>query len=329
MEKTYVIGAGSWGTAFSYHLARKGLKVKLWVREEELFNEILKKKENLRFLPGFKLPDKIEPFNELSTLRGYSNEIVFLAVPTKFLRNVLRHFPIRPKKVVNLAKGIEVKTLSRMSDVVREELGMVDYAVLSGPSFAIEVAGGNPTVVVVASENAGFAKEVQNIVSDRFLRAYTTDDVLGVELCGAIKNVIAIAAGAVDGLGFGYNTLAALIVRGIAEMKRLVVAMGGKPETVAGIAGMGDLILTATGKLSRNRKVGFELGRGKSLEEILSSMKMVAEGVETSMAIMKLAEKFSVEMPISHKVFEVLFDGKPPIKAIEELMTRKLKDENE
>ncbi len=329
MERIIVIGAGSWGTAFSYHLARKGLKINLWVREPELYNEIKSKRENTWFLPGVKLPPEIRPFNDLEFLKKEQDAIVFLAVPSKYMRDVLRNFPVRPGFVVSLTKGIEASTLSRMSDVVREELGMVNYAVISGPSFAREVAAGSPTVILVASRERGFAEKIQNLISDRYLRAYTSDDVLGVEMCGAIKNVIAIAAGTVDGLGFGHNTLAALIVRGIAEMKRLVNAMGGQPETVSGIAGVGDLVLTATGKLSRNRKVGYELGQGRDLEEILSSMKMVAEGVETSRAIVRLAEKYSVEMPISEKVFEVLFKGKSPKQAIIELMTRRLKGENE
>ncbi len=329
MEGIYIIGAGSWGTAFSYHLARKGIKVKLWVREKELFEKIKNERENTWFLPGFKLNEKIEPFNDLSLFSEQPPELTFLAVPTKYMRSVLRKFPARPKVVVNLSKGIEVETLARMSEVIREELGMVEYAVLSGPTFALEVAEGNPTVVVVASKKYELAKKVQEIVSDQYLRAYTSDDVLGVELCGAVKNVIAIAGGAVEGLGFGHNTLAALIVRGIAEMKRIANAMGANPETISGIAGVGDLVLTATGNLSRNRKVGYELGKGKSLKEVLSSMKMVAEGIETSKAIVKLAGKYGVEMPISEKMVEVVFGGKNLKKALKELMTRKLKMENE
>lgn len=329
MERIIVVGAGSWGTAFSYHLARKGLEVNLWVRETNLFREINEKRENSWFLPGVKLPSRIKPFHDIEFLKKNQDAIVFLAVPSKYMRDVLRAFPVRPGYIVSLAKGIEASTLSRMSDVVREELGMVDYAVISGPSFAKEVAAGSPTVILVASKEKEFARKIQSLISDKHLRAYTSDDVLGVEMCGAIKNVIAIAAGAVDGLGFGHNTLAALIVRGIAEMKRLVSAMGGEAHTVSGIAGVGDLVLTATGKLSRNRRVGYELGQGKSLAEILSAMKMVAEGIETSRAVVRLAEKYGVEMPISEKVVEVLFKGKSPKQAITELMTRRLKEENE
>ena len=325
MERIYVIGAGSWGTAFAQHLARKGLEVNLWVREEEVLREIEEKRENSIFLPGVKLSPNIKPFSDLSLLEP--SGIYFVAVPSKFVRGVLRKFPARPEFAVSLTKGIEEETLAPMSQVFREELGKLDYAVLSGPSFALEVAQGSPTVVVVASQNREFARRIQTLVSDEYLRAYTSEDVLGVELCAAVKNVLAIAAGAVSGLGFGHNTLAALIVRGIAEMRRFVVAMGGEPETVAGIAGVGDLVLTTTGALSRNRRVGYELGRGKRLEEILKGMKMVAEGITTSKAVLSLAKKLAVEMPITEKVVEVLWEGKPPSQAVKELMLRRLKSE--
>ncbi len=325
MERIYVIGAGSWGTAFSYHLARKGLHVNLWVREEDVYRQIKEERENRLFLPGIKLPENIRPFQDFSELSPEG--IYFLAVPSRFVREVLRQFPIRPLYLVSLTKGIEEPTLATMSQVVREELGKLDYAVLSGPSFAREVAQGSPTVVVVASWSQDFALRVQSLVSDEYLRAYTSGDVLGVELCAAVKNVLAIAAGAVSGLGLGHNTLAALIVRGIAEMRRFVVAMGGSPETVSGIAGVGDLVLTATGALSRNRRVGYELGKGKSLEEILRGMRMVAEGITTSRAVLSLAERVGVEMPITEKVVEVLWEGKKPSLALRELMLRRLKSE--
>ena len=325
MERIYVIGAGSWGTAFAHHLARKGHEVNLWVREEKVLKEIQNKGENSTFLPGIKLPPGIKPFSDLSLLEP--SGIYFVAIPSKFVRGVLRNFPVRPEFTVSLTKGIEEETLAPMSQVFREELGKLDYAVLSGPSFALEVAQGSPTVVVVASRNREFARKIQSLVSDEHLRAYTSEDVLGVELCAAVKNVLAIAAGAVSGLGFGHNTLAALIVRGIAEMRRFVVSMGGQPETVAGIAGVGDLVLTTTGALSRNRRVGYELGRGRKLDEILKDMKMVAEGITTSRAVLSLARKLGVEMPITEKVVEVLWEGKPPSRAVKELMLRRLKSE--
>ncbi len=325
MERIYVIGGGSWGTAFSYHLARKGLYVNLWVREEDVYRQIKEEKENRVFLPGVKLPDNIIPFQDFSGLDPEG--IYFLAVPSRFARGVLRLLPVRPLYLVSLTKGIEESTLATMSQVVREELGKLDYAVLSGPSFAREVAQGSPTVVVVASQSEDFARRVQFLVSDEYLRAYTSADVLGVELCAAVKNVLAIAAGAISGLGLGHNTLAALIVRGIAEMRRFVVAMGGSPETVSGIAGVGDLVLTATGALSRNRRVGYELGKGKNLEEILRGMRMVAEGITTSKAVLSLARRAGVEMPITEKVVEVLWEGKEPAQVIKELMLRRLKSE--
>ncbi len=325
MERIYVIGAGSWGTAFAYHLARKGHEVNLWVREEEVLKAIEQKRENPVFLPGIKLPDNIKPFSDLNLLEPEG--IYFVAVPSKFVRSVLRKFPVRPERAVSLTKGIEEDTLATMSQVFREELGKLDYAVLSGPSFALEVAKGSPTVVVIASSNGNFAEQVQSLVSDEYLRAYTSKDVLGVELCAAVKNVLAIAAGAVSGLGYGHNTLAALIVRGIAEMRRFVQAMGGTAETVSGIAGVGDLVLTATGALSRNRRVGYELGKGKSLDEILQGMKMVAEGITTSKAVLSMARKLGIEMPITEKVVEVIWEGKPPSLAVKELMLRRLKSE--
>ncbi len=325
MEGIYVIGAGSWGTAFAYHLARKGLSVNLWVREEDVFRQIKEEGENKVFLPGFKLPNNLRPFRDFSELKP--GGIYFMAVPSRYARGILRKLPLRPQHLVSLTKGIEEDTLATMSHVVREELGKLDYAVLSGPSFAREVAQGSPTVVVVASENQNFASEVQVLVSDEYLRAYTSSDVVGVELCAAVKNVLAIAAGVVTGLGLGHNTLSALIVRGIAEMRRFVMAMGGSSDTVSGIAGVGDLVLTATGALSRNRKVGYELGKGKTLREILGGMRMVAEGVTTSKAVLSLARRLGVEMPITEKVVEVLYEEKEPSRAIRELMLRSLKSE--
>ncbi len=324
-----VIGAGSWGTAFSIHLARKGHRVYLWVREKELFDLLREKRENTWFLPGFTLPPSIVPFHNLEQLSEFSPELIFVAVPAQHFRKVLERISYRPEGFISLAKGIELTTGRRMSEIIKEYFPEVNSGVLSGPSFALEVAKGFPTIVVIASENLNFAEKVQHLISDEYLRAYKSDDVIGVEICGAVKNVIAIAAGVAVGLGLGHNTLAALIVRGIAEMKRLVRALGGREETVAGIAGAGDLILTTTGQLSRNRRVGMELAKGKKLQEILASMKMVAEGVKTAPAIVKMAKEAGVEMPIAEKVYQVLYQGLDVKKALRELMLRRLKSEHE
>ncbi len=326
------IGAGSWGTALSCALAAAGHKVRLWAYEEDVAAGILKDRENKIFLPGIKLPESILPTTDFSkALEGA--EFVVTAMPSHVCRDVykqmlpyLRHEMI----FVSATKGIETESLMRMSEVVRDVVGArftAQLAVLSGPSFAREVVRGDPTAVVVASGDRQLAQTVQEAFSSGTLRLYASEDVIGVETGGAVKNVIAIAAGVIEGLGLGHNPMAALVTRGLAEMTRLACACGGRSETLAGLAGMGDLVLTCTGALSRNRQVGGELGKGRKLKDIIGSMRMVAEGVKTTAATVALAEKFGVEMPITCQVQRILQGAIAPRDAIRELMERSLKIE--
>jgi glycerol-3-phosphate dehydrogenase (NAD(P)+) len=327
-----VIGGGTWGTAFSLHLGRLMIKTRLWIREEEILEEMQRSRENKVFLPGFSLPTEVSFFQDVREVVA-SSEIIFIAVPSQFCRQIYTQIaPLLSSTqiVVSLTKGIEEGTLKRMSEVMEELFSsfcIPRIAVLSGPSFAKEVAEGHPTTVVVASEELDIAKKVQHLVSNLSFRAYTSDDVLGVELAGALKNVIAVAAGISDSLEFGYNSMAALITRGIAEITRLGMKSGAKRETFSGLAGIGDLIVTCTGKLSRNRYVGYELGKGKSLASIISNMKMVAEGVTTTLSAHQLAKRENVEIPICEQVYQVLYKNKDPKTALYDLMSRTLKDE--
>jgi glycerol-3-phosphate dehydrogenase (NAD(P)+) len=326
------IGAGNWGTALSFLLAGMGHEVNLWAHEKEVVESIRARRENSLFMQGIRLPESVTATNDLAeALQGA--EIVLTVIPSHVCRALYeRMLPhLSPEMVlVSATKGIETETRMRMSEVIRSVVGrrfVPRLAVLSGPSFAIEVARGDPTAVVVASEDRLAAKFVQSEFSSRTLRLYTSPDVVGVELGGAVKNVIAIAAGVIEGLQLGHNPTAALITRGLAEMTRLACACGGKRETLAGLAGMGDLVLTCTGDLSRNRTVGIELGRGRKLAEIIGSMRMVAEGVKTTGATVALAAERHVEMPITHQIHRVLEGEVSPPEAIRELMERTLKDE--
>jgi glycerol-3-phosphate dehydrogenase (NAD(P)+) len=322
-----VLGGGSWGTALARHLALGGERVRLWVREEDLAERIVATRVNDIFLPGFEIPPEVEATPSLEAACDGA-AWVLLVVPSRHCRDVLsrvrphlRHGP----RVIVASKGIERRTQLRLTQVVEEVLGgasSLGVAALSGPSFAKEVAAGRPTAVVTAAAEEALAIEVQSLLSRRNLRVYTSSDRIGVEIGGAFKNVVAIAAGTVEGLGLGPNTMAALVTRGLAEISRLAVTLGGRRETLAGLAGMGDLILTCTGAQSRNRHVGFELGRGRSLEEILGGMQMVAEGVETARSGLDLSRRESVPMPITEKVHEVLFQGSSPEQAIRELLQR-------
>jgi glycerol-3-phosphate dehydrogenase (NAD(P)+) len=323
-----VLGAGSWGTALAAHLARTGHPVSLWARNQRVAALLDQRRANPDYLPGVKLPEGITATHELAV--AGNADTVFIVVPSAFYRAVCREAApvLRPGAVlVSATKGLELDTLRRMSEVTAEEAPSHPLAVLSGPSFALEVARGQPTTVVVASAEAAVAESVQRAVSGRTFRAYTSDDVAGVELAGALKNVIAIAAGIVDGLGYGHNTVAALVTRGLAEITRLAVALGGRADTLAGLAGLGDLVLTCTGGLSRNRQVGRALGSGRSLAEAIASTHMVAEGVRTTLAACALAEKAGVEMPIAEKMKAVLYEGLPPRDAVDDLMLRSLKRE--
>jgi glycerol-3-phosphate dehydrogenase (NAD(P)+) len=329
---TSVIGGGSWGSAFARYLGSLGHQTLLWIREEDILARARTKRVNPVFLPGFVFPETVSFTDDLRGAASGS-DVVFIAVPSQYCRAVYgRIAPVlrREQTIVSLTKGFDKRTLMRMSQVMEEVFRpqvLPRVAVLSGPSFAREVAAGNPTALVVASRDPAAAKEIQLLVSSVTVRAYTSTDVTGVEVAGALKNVIAIAAGIADTMKFGLNTRAALITRGLVEIMNLGIALGGRRETFAGLAGVGDLILTCTGELSRNHRVGQELGRGRSLAEITSGMKMVAEGVQTTVAARRIARALGVEMPISEQIYQALYRGKPPRKAVEELMTRTLKAE--
>ncbi|MGH9520155.1 MAG: NAD(P)H-dependent glycerol-3-phosphate dehydrogenase [Terriglobales bacterium] len=327
-----VLGAGSWGTALALVLERQGHEVPLWVYEADLARGMAQARENAVFLPGFRLPPAILPTTEMSAL---GTDVVVVAVPSHALRTTLeRLLPhlLPDSRLVLATKGLEQHSLLRVSEVAAQVVGVgaaERLATLSGPTFAREIAAGEPAAVVIASQRTALAQDLQQRLSSSALRLYTSSDVIGVELGAALKNVIAIAAGICQGLGLGSNTRAALIARGLAEMTRLTVAAGGQPETLAGLAGLGDLVLTCTGDLSRNRAVGMGLGQGRALSEILAATPMVAEGVQTTAAAHELAQRLRVDMPITAQMRQVLFDGKPPLEAVQELMLRALKPERE
>lgn len=325
-----MIGAGGWGTALSVLLAGRGHEVSLWQREEELAREARRTRENRVFLPGVRIPEEVEISWKMSEVVPEAEMLVF-AVPSQYLRRVAREVEGgEGKLVVSVAKGIEEGSLKRMSEVLLEELPGLSpgrLAVLSGPSHAEEVGRGMPTSVVTASASAETARTVQEAFFSPNFRVYTSDDVVGVELGGALKNVIAIAVGICDGLGLGDNAKGALMARGLAEITRLGVAMGARPETFAGLSGAGDLITTCISRHSRNRYVGEQVGRGRSLKDVLDEMVMVAEGVRTTEAARKLAFRHKVEMPIAEKVHQVLFEGYDPRRALEDLMLRQPKPE--
>jgi len=335
MSHVAVIGAGAWGSALSVVLGRRGHSVRLWAHEPEVRESISSRHINELFLPGQPIPASVSATGNLEeALRGA--HIVVSVMPSQHCRHLFTSMKphVRPEMLfVSATKGLEENTLLRMTEVISIVLASdhgfrPHVGALSGPTFAKEVARGDPTAITVASHHAGLAETVQREFSDPRFRVYTNEDVVGVELGGALKNIIAIAAGICDGLGLGHNSIAALITRGLAEITRLVVACGGRHDTMAGLAGLGDLVLTCTGGLSRNRSVGFELGSGRKLSEIIAGMHgMVAEGVFTTQAAVGLARSQSVEMPITEQVHAILHDGKPPAEAIHELMTRSAKSE--
>lgn len=334
MSRIAILGSGSWGSGLAVVLSnsRRKHQIRLWARDPELAQAIEVHRENAKYLPGIQIPPSVRVSAKLEeALRDA--QIVICAVPSAHTRAVLAealHEIPRDGCIVNATKGLEPATHFRMSQVILQVTNarfVPRVAVLSGPSFALEAAAGQPTAVVISSEDPALAACLQEEFSGPTFRLYTNDDVLGVELAGAMKNVMAIAAGACQGLGLGSNSLAALITRGLAEMTRLSVALGGKPETLSGLAGMGDLILTCYGKLSRNRHVGFELGQGRSLQEILAEMKMVAEGVGTTAALLALARDNHIELPITQQVHSILHLGNPPREAIRAIMERPLKRE--
>jgi glycerol-3-phosphate dehydrogenase (NAD(P)+) len=324
-----VIGAGGWGTTLAKVLTEARHEVALWCREEDVFRSISERRENARFLPGIPLPERLHPTTSLERAVRAA-EILVLAVPSPYVRAIGREvspWMLRSSSVVSATKGLEETTHLRMSEVISQTLADASPVVLSGPTFAREVALGEPTALVAASVDLNRAKEIQRCFSTPSFRIYTNDDVLGVELGGALKNVIALAAGVAIGLGLGENPKAALLTRGLAEISRLVEAMGGRRDTLFGLAGMGDLVLTATGHLSRNRQVGIELGKGRSLDEILAGMDQVAEGVRTTHAAVELARAHGVEMPIAAQIERLLRGEITAEEVMRELMTRPLKAE--
>jgi len=331
-EKIGVIGAGAWGTALALLLADNGHQVTLWMYEKDLAEETQRTRENRVYLPGFTLPANIAVTPSLETAVR-DRPFVLSVVPSHTVRTVSKQFaPYLTDKaiIVSASKGIEIETLLPLSDVFRETLPSKfnkRLCFLSGPSFAKEVAQKMPTAVALASYEPVAGGLVQNLMSTPYFRVYTNADVIGVELGGSVKNVIAIAAGVLEGLGFGYNTMAALLTRGLAEMTRLGTTLGSDPRTFSGLAGMGDLVLTCTGGLSRNRTLGVRLGKGEKLDDILKSAKTVAEGVKTAKAARELARKNNIEMPIVEEVYSILYEGKDPRQATKDLMGRTLKGE--
>jgi len=336
MKKLGVLGAGSWGTALAVHEAEHDHEVTLWARREEFVRELEEKRENTTYLPGVKLPESLRLTASLEEVAQL--ETILVVVPSHGFRQVVRelltHVPEdRPTNLVSGAKGIETETLQRMSELTREEAEAagrkVRFAVLTGPSFAAELARNLPTLAVVASTKGELAGELREELATPCFRLYSSTDVVGVELGGTTKNIIAIASGIVAGMELGHNAMAALLTRGLHEITRFCLALGGRPETLSGLAGVGDLVLTCTGGLSRNRQFGLELAKGKTLEEILAGTSMVAEGVRNSVAIAKLAQHHKVEMPITEQMVEVIYHGKPLDRVIKDLMTRQLKWEAE
>lgn len=329
MSRFCVLGGGSWGLTLANHLAGKGHHVTVWVRRPEKARSLSINRSDPQRLPGIELSPEIRFTSDMSEALDGA-ELLLFVVPSQAMREVARkvaNVGRFPKRIVSATKGIEIETGMRMSQVIREELGDVEVAVISGPSIALEVARGLPTSVVAASENQDYAREVQMLFHSPTFRVYTSDDVIGVELGGALKNIVAIAAGISDGLGFGANTKGALLTRGLAEIMRLGIHLGARPVTFAGLSGMGDLITTSFSKHSRNRYVGEELGKGRSIDEILSGMTMVAEGVPTAEAVHRLAGRIGVDMPLTEAVLMIIRGEWTPQEAIHRLTQREPKPE--
>jgi glycerol-3-phosphate dehydrogenase (NAD(P)+) len=330
MKQIAIIGAGSWGTALAVVAARAGHAVRLWSRNSDVVSSINEQRVNSRYLSSTSIPEGVVATGEFfEALTGAST--VLIAVPSHAARETLNAVAASLDEnaiVVSVAKGIEIETTKRISEIVKEVVGSDQpFVSLSGPSFAKEVIDGHPTAIVAASKDPAAARVVQNELSFENLRIYTNADVVGTELGGSVKNVMAIAAGMTAGLGFGTNSVAALITRGLAEITRLARREGAQMETLMGLAGLGDLVLTCTGSLSRNRFVGEELGKGRTLAEITAEMSEVAEGINTARAVKKLADRAGLEMPITNEVNAVLYDGKPARDAVAELMSRPLREE--
>lgn len=326
-----VVGGGAWGSALAHLLAQGGHGVSLWARETDVVDHVNVSHANPRFLPGAMLDPSIRATSDMAEALRDAELVVYVA-PSHVLREVVRsgRALVSPKAIAVVAtKGIERGSLALMTDVVRAEMPGHAVVALSGPSFALEVARGMPTAVVAASDDAMAAGVVQRVLSSSAFRVYTNDDVIGVEVGGALKNVMAVATGIAEGVGLGLNSRAALITRGLAEMTRLGIALGARPETFAGLAGMGDLVLTCTGALSRNRAVGMEVGKGRPLEEVLAATESVAEGVTTTSSARALAERQGVDMPIVAAVSRILFEQQAPRDALADLMGRELRPERD
>lgn len=333
-DRAAVVGAGSWGTTLANLLAKNGHAVSLWVRDPRLADEMRRGRRNLRYLPDFELHDSVQPMADLSAAVAGAR-IVVSALPSHVVREVMERAASHVEEgamVISASKGIEQESLKRMTEVLSDVLGRGPssrLAVLSGPSFAAEVSRGVPTAVTIAAEEPEVADAARRVFASGRFRVYTSQDVVGVELGGAVKNIVAIATGIADGLEYGHNARAALITRGLVEISRLGTALGGERLTFTGLAGLGDLVLTCTAELSRNRTLGFRLGCGETLDEILGDMRMVAEGVRTTRSVRDLAAQTGVEMPITEQVHEMLYHAKSPRIVVEELMTRELKPEFE
>jgi glycerol-3-phosphate dehydrogenase (NAD(P)+) len=332
IDKVAMIGAGSWGTALALLLARKGVNVTLWDRDVEHINTLSQDRENKRYQEGHPFPDCLSVSDDLFAAVGGA-QCICMVVPSHGYREVYKKlFPVLPEDtlIVSAVKGIEIASGMTMTGVMQQEATSCKHlqlGVLSGPSFAKEVANKQPTAVTVAFKDLKAAEAVQHLFSTDYFRVYSSSDVIGLEISGAMKNIIAIAAGICDGLGYGLNTRAALMTRGLAEISRMGVALGGQLQTFAGLGGMGDLVLTCTGDLSRNRTVGLKLGSGLTLDQALSEMKMVAEGVKTTKSCHALAKSMDVEMPILEQVYQVLYEDKKCADAVAELFQRDLKNE--
>ncbi len=328
MSYIAVIGAGSWGTTLSCLLSEKGYDVSLWVYEKELAEEIREKRVNSLYLPDHPLPDSIIVTDDLEMAINKAMFVV-CAVPSQYVRRIIgESVPFIRKEaiIISVSKGIEKGSLLTISSVIKE-LTNHRIAVLSGPSFAKEVIRRLPTAVTIASEDKALSLLLQEMFNTSYFRVYTHDDILGVELGGALKNVMAIAAGISDGLGLGFNARAALITRGLSEMKRLGKAMGAKEKTFSGLSGIGDLVLTSTAPLSRNYTLGYRLGKGERLKDILSGMRSVIEGIDTAESAYELSKRYIVPMPIVEQVYHVLYEDRPPLEAVEDLMNRTLRTE--
>ena len=322
------IGDGGWGTALALLLLENGHDVRLWSKFPKYAEEVARTRENRKFLPGVRIPAEVRVTGDArEALKGATLAVV--AVPTQYVRGTLEGIKgeFKARRVVSVVKGLENSTLARPSEIIGQVVHPLKLAVLAGPSHCEEVAKGLPASVVAASGDLEFAREVRGIFSNGRFRAYANGDPLGVELCGAVKNIVAIAAGISDALGFGDNAKSALLTRGLVEIVRLGERVGAQGETFYGLAGLGDLITTAISPYGRNRRVGMEIGKGRKVEEILSGMEQVAEGVATTRSVVDLAKRLEVEMPITQEVYNILFEGKEPRKAVVDLMMRSLKDE--